>query len=208
MLVFIDDSGDAGFKLGQGSSRYFVIAAVIFPDENSANKTINTIQRFKKRSGLPKQVELKFHKTDIKRRKEFLHTVNACFFSVHAIVVDKMMLGKNEQLEKKTGFYRKTLFKTIQNISLELVHAKIYIDGSASKVFRQNFLVKVRQEIRMRTHSIKSCKFIDSKSHVLIQLADMIAGSIRCAHEKTKTNHLEYRRIVQKHIINEITFLE
>ncbi|TSC88726.1 MAG: hypothetical protein G01um10145_752 [Microgenomates group bacterium Gr01-1014_5] len=26
MLVFIDDSGDAGFKLEKGSSRFFVIA--------------------------------------------------------------------------------------------------------------------------------------------------------------------------------------
>lgn len=32
MLVFIDDSGDPGFKLDKGSSRFFVICSVIFDD--------------------------------------------------------------------------------------------------------------------------------------------------------------------------------
>ncbi len=32
MLVFIDDSGDPGFKFEKGSSKYFVIALVIFKE--------------------------------------------------------------------------------------------------------------------------------------------------------------------------------
>ena len=33
MLVFIDDSGDPGFKLGKGSTSHFIIGMVIFDDE-------------------------------------------------------------------------------------------------------------------------------------------------------------------------------
>ncbi len=40
MLVFIDDSGDAGFKLGKGSSEFFVISAVIFDDNLEAEKLL------------------------------------------------------------------------------------------------------------------------------------------------------------------------
>lgn len=36
MLVFIDDSGDAGFKLDKGSTPFFVIACVIFDDDLEA----------------------------------------------------------------------------------------------------------------------------------------------------------------------------
>ena len=39
MLVFIDDSGDPGFKLAKGSSAIFVISCVIFDDELEAEKT-------------------------------------------------------------------------------------------------------------------------------------------------------------------------
>jgi hypothetical protein len=38
MLVFIDDSGDPGFKLDRGSTPFFVIALVIFEDELEATK--------------------------------------------------------------------------------------------------------------------------------------------------------------------------
>lgn len=42
MLVFIDDSGDPGFKLQKGSSLIFVIGCVIFDDELEAEKTAIT----------------------------------------------------------------------------------------------------------------------------------------------------------------------
>lgn len=32
MLVFIDESGDSGLKIEQGSSRYFTVALVVFED--------------------------------------------------------------------------------------------------------------------------------------------------------------------------------
>src|SRR4051794_13175528 len=36
MLVFIDESGDPGFKFDQGSSRFFTIALVVFEDKEEA----------------------------------------------------------------------------------------------------------------------------------------------------------------------------
>ncbi|MBI2315295.1 DUF3800 domain-containing protein [Candidatus Daviesbacteria bacterium] len=36
MLVFIDDSGDPGFKLDKGSTSHFIIACVIFEDDLEA----------------------------------------------------------------------------------------------------------------------------------------------------------------------------
>ncbi len=38
-LIFIDDSGDPGFKLKRGSSQLFVIACVIFDNPISAEYT-------------------------------------------------------------------------------------------------------------------------------------------------------------------------
>lgn len=44
MLVFIDDSGDPGFKTEKGSSKIFVIAMVIFKDNLEAEKTSLSIK--------------------------------------------------------------------------------------------------------------------------------------------------------------------
>ena len=39
MLVFIDESGDPGFRLTQGSSPVFVAAMVIFENHEAAQET-------------------------------------------------------------------------------------------------------------------------------------------------------------------------
>lgn len=36
MLVFLDESGDPGLKLKQGSSQYFIVTIVIFEDKDEA----------------------------------------------------------------------------------------------------------------------------------------------------------------------------
>ena len=48
MLVLIDDSGDPGFKIGRGSSQFFVIACVIFDDELDAEETALIIKRYRR----------------------------------------------------------------------------------------------------------------------------------------------------------------
>lgn len=45
MLVFIDDSGDPGFKLQKGSSLIFVISCIIFDEELEAEKSDRLIYR-------------------------------------------------------------------------------------------------------------------------------------------------------------------
>ena len=46
MLIFIDDSGDPGFKVQKGSSSVFVIALVIFDDNLIAEETVLALNLF------------------------------------------------------------------------------------------------------------------------------------------------------------------
>jgi hypothetical protein len=39
MLVFVDESGDAGMKLGKGSSEFFIVTAVLFKSNMSGTTT-------------------------------------------------------------------------------------------------------------------------------------------------------------------------
>ena len=41
MLVFVDESGDPGLKLDQGSSRYFIVILVLFEDPENAKPYLN-----------------------------------------------------------------------------------------------------------------------------------------------------------------------
>lgn len=51
MLVFLDDSGDPGFKLDRGSSAFFVIACVIFEDKLDAEEVSLIMKRYRRGLG-------------------------------------------------------------------------------------------------------------------------------------------------------------
>jgi hypothetical protein len=60
MLVFIDESGDPGFKVSKGSSPLFAVAMVIFADGNAAPQTNRVIVTAKERPRV--KPEFKFTK--------------------------------------------------------------------------------------------------------------------------------------------------
>ena len=60
MLVFIDESGDTGFKVKQGSSKYFIISLVIFEDNEEALACDQRIQLLKRELKYPKKCMYKY----------------------------------------------------------------------------------------------------------------------------------------------------
>src|SRR5271167_1787958 len=87
MLVFIDESGDPGFKLEKGSSAVFTAALVAFRDVDQARATHAAIDATAVR--LHVRPEFKFSKCRPGVRDAFFEAVNPFAFSVRAIVVQK-----------------------------------------------------------------------------------------------------------------------
>ena len=88
-----------------------------------------------------------------------------------------------------------------------IIDAKIRIDGSGDRVFRKSFTTYLRKELNSKQEKImRDCKLVDSKSNVLIQLADMIAGSIRRSYDEGKSDRNLYKKIILKHIEDEWQF--
>ena len=105
MLVFIDDSCDAGFKLNKGSTPFFVIACVIFDDELEALKSKVAIKKLKRKLKFPDSMEFKFYKSSDEVRKIFLETIKPSKFRIRAIVIDKAKIRSNELKHNKNSFY-------------------------------------------------------------------------------------------------------
>jgi len=101
MLIFVDDSGDPGFKLEKGSSRYFVIAMVIFDDNLEAEKTALEIKKLKRDLGFPDETEFKFSKSRNEVKKRFLSTVSVSNFRIRCLVVDKKLVYSHELRNNK-----------------------------------------------------------------------------------------------------------
>jgi hypothetical protein len=207
MLVFIDDSGDPGFKFNKGSSQFFIIACVIFIDELEAEKTAVAIKELRRSLKFPDDMEFKFNKSRRIVREKFLQTICNFDFKIRCLIIDKSIIHSEELKNNKNSFYSYAIKLLLKNSGGSIFNAKVKIDGSGDRVFRKSFLTYLRQQLNSRDKKIiKNCKLVDSKGNVLIQMADMIAGSIRRSYDIGKADSKAYKAIIKKHIDDEWSF--
>lgn len=207
MLVFIDDSGDAGFKLGKGSSEYFIIAMICFEDDLEAEKTALEIKKLRRDLGFSDNTEFRFFKTRKEYRVRFLHTINKFNFNIRCLVVNKKTIYSQKLRTDKNSFYGYFIKEALKHNDGSILDAKIKIDGSGDRVFRKSFLNYLKRELNdNEVRVMKKCKLVDSKGDVLIQMADMIAGSINRSYNLQKADSSIYKGIFKKHITDEWQF--
>ncbi|QPK81229.1 DUF3800 domain-containing protein [Schaalia sp. ZJ405] len=179
MLVFIDDSGDAGVKFNRGSSEYLVLASCIFPTEADylALKGVleNAPDYLKRKNG-----EFKHSKMKEAHREEFFRLVSENKFSVRVIIVDKRILTsdflKSNGSTMKAYFIKQLLTHTWGTIK----DATIVIDGADLRAFHGIRTTKYLME-RVNRNGENVAKEIvcrDSKVDIGLQLADMVAGTV------------------------------
>lgn len=205
MIVFIDDSGDPGFN--KGSSPVFVIACVIFSDELEAEKAAVAIKQLRRELKFPDTVEFKFSKARKEVREKFLRSVNDFEFKIRCIVVKKEVIYSQELRSNKRSFYSYAIKSLLEHNDGSILDAKIRIDGSGDRVFRKSFTAYLRKELNSKQIKImQDCRLVDSKSNVLVQLADMVAGSIRRGYDESKSDKNLYKKIIQKHVVDEWQF--
>lgn len=179
MLVFIDDSGDPGFKTQKGSSSVFVIALVIFDDTLDAEKTSVEIKQLRRDLKFPDDTEFKFHKSRRAVKRKFLERISKYKFRIRAIVVQKAIIRSSFLVNDKESFFNYIVMQVLKNSKKTVKNARIKFDRRGERRIRDNLRVYLSRELDNKsTHFFKDLKFVDSKTNSLIQLADMVAGTI------------------------------
>jgi len=196
MLVFIDESGDAGFKLEKGSSEIFIVACVIFDDELEAEKTSIKIKELFRELKKSDRFEFKFNKCSKKLRLKFLKAITNSDFRFRAIVMRKKLIKSPELRKKKDSFYKYTLKMVLKHHGGTIKNAKIRIDGSGDRTFRRELTTYLKNNIPEKT--VKNIRMVDSKQNKLIQLADMVAGSINKKYNSNRSDSDIYWNIIKK----------
>jgi hypothetical protein len=188
MLVFIDDSGDPGFKIEKGSTPVFVIACVIFDDELEAEKTAVSIKEFRRKLKRSDSFEFKFNKSSKEFRLKFLNHIAHFKFHVRA---------------SKQSFYNYAIKMVLKNNFGTIKKAKIRLDGHGDRLYRREVIRYLRSELNDGEEKVfKKLQFVNSSTNVLIQLADMIAGSIHRLYQPDKTDSKVYYAAIEKRIEN------
>ncbi|EKE15184.1 MAG: hypothetical protein ACD_12C00116G0004 [uncultured bacterium] len=198
MLVFIDDSGDPGFKLEKGSSKVFVIAMVIFKDNLEAERVSLAIKDLRRKLKMSDLSEFKFNKSSKKFRKFFIETVKTFDFKIRAIAVNKNDIYSQRLKTHKENFYNYVIMQVIKHSKL-IKNAKLKFDKRGEIEIRNQLRVYLSRELDNKKNNIFSdLKFVDSRQNTLIQLADMVAGSIFSFYTDKDKSYLEELRKSKK----------
>lgn len=196
MLVFIDESGDPGFKTERGATPIFVAAMVIFRNGADAAATQAAIDASEARRR--HKPEFKFSKCDDRVRDAFFAAVRGCPFQVRAIVVRKDLIHSPRLKADKESFYEYFVKQMMKFDNGVLKEAQVIIDGSGDREFRRNLNTALRR--RLGSGVIKDVRFKDSGRDVLVQLADMCAGAIARSYRKDRSDPYRWRRMLAPRI--------
>ncbi len=197
MYVFIDDSGDAGFKLDRGSSEHLVIVCCVFDSADDAEVASDLIRSFRASLKWHPQQEFKFSKTREDIRLAFFRAVHSGKFFVRSIVIDKKIVTSDKFKTDRVSFYNYAIQEVLSHSFGTINNAKVRIDGKGSREYVQAAEKYFKHQANQNNPVIGKVKFVDSKSDQLIQLADMMAGAIRKWHDTDHQNQDTYRLAVR-----------
>jgi hypothetical protein len=197
VLIFIDESGDAGFNIAKGSSQNFVVVCVIFDDPLDAEETAVRIKRLKRELGKSDDFEFKFNGCSRDYRTAFFEKVASCSFKYRAIIMDKDRIYGPELRRSKDSFYNFTVKNVLKHSSGSIRDAKVVIDGAGSREFKRTMGAYLRKMVNERSSIIKELKFKNSRNNVLLQLADMVAGAVHRSCT-AKSDASVYRALIKQ----------
>ena len=190
-FVFIDDSGDAGIKAH--SSSHLVMSAIVFNDDLVAEEVALELRKFKRQLGWTDDHEYKFNKTKKNYVKQALRLVSGYDFAVYAVVVNKAQF---KTIPK--NLYNDSISELLRLIPLK--KASIKVDGGSGTDYAKKAVSYIRKNANAKTGQINDIRFGDSKENVLLQFADLVAGSLYRSIQISKADHQEYLAILKKHI--------
>lgn len=197
MLVFIDESGDTGLKIGQGSTKFFGIFMVVFYDHDEALACEQRIKLLRRELRHEEQFEFHFHSNSDRVRAAFLRAVLPYEFFYYGIVINKEKLF-GEGFKNKESFYKYACGLLFENAKDKLKEATVVIDDSGRELFKYQLASYLKRRINRHDHTcIKKVKMQDSKRNDLLQLADMVAGAVNRDLASQKSGRHSFRKIIK-----------
>ena len=202
MFVYLDESGDTGWKFARGSSRYFVVTLLLVETPEPFYRVLDQLrQALRFSSG----EEFKFSKSSVAVREQFLRTIDPLAFQVRALIVDKQALTQ-AVLQNDEPFYSYLVQLALNH---ELISgATLILDESfRGRRPQEGLQTYLRRTLNTQVGSPKLTRIVYRRSHtdVLLQVSDMVCGAIYAAYARENPR---YRAIIRQHIYEERALLQ
>lgn len=194
--IYIDDSGDAGIK--GSNTENLIIAAIVIKNEECKALLTEAIDSYRHNIGWNELDEFKFAKT---RKELIVGLINSILnfdFKSYIVVLDKKTVDLSKLPKDPLPIYKNVLDELLNKIGN--TNQIITIDGKFSKKYGMKIRVSLRQSLRSKGVVDTKIRFVDSRKDSLIQLADIIAGSVARSY-KDKSDAELYKKLLSDKII-------
>lgn len=183
--VYIDEYGTNSLHTEkQGVTNLFINTAVIV-DKKNVQQLENIVRDVSKRKCGGAEIKSSRIAGDIKRRIEFLEEFKDAPFGYYAYIVNKSKIDRDSPFKYKNTFYKWVNKQLIRRIN-PLFGVNIFSDEILGKNFRDSFDYYFKKQNIDELFSSFNHRFADSKTTPIIQLADLISGSLSYCFECKK----------------------
>ena len=194
MLTFTfagDEAGDVSFAFAKGASRYFVVTVIATPNPDDLRAVL---EKVRKEASLPRTYEFGFNSVSSNRLRERVFTaLGNAKFEAWALIVDKTTLPDTFKLFMSgLDVYVYFVSELIRQIPAEKrMRATLILDEFGDPTQTRNELKQVMKQRNIK-HEFQRISIRRSRSELLIQIADLVAGSIfrRDTHNESEAYDL------------------
>lgn len=187
--AYIDESGAYGFDFSkEANSTHFIITAVTvkesdIPQVEEAVKKLITVFGFK--NGEIKSSKIK---ANYRRRTNLIGEIIKLPIKAFILVVDKRKIYKDSGISKnKKVFYKFLNDLLYSELRRNFNKINIEADSTGTNTFQSEFYKYVRsKEQPLSLFDEFEFSMTDSKGSVIVQLADLISGSLSYKYEESK----------------------
>lgn len=189
----MDESGDTGFKFGEGSSAYFVIMLVMINNVKITEQVSQDIDQI--RTDLHWAKEFHFNKCPDRVRTVFLQTMARHPLKFRAIVVPKARIYTDFLRHNNQAFYQYMTRLVLEHDNGMFEQAKLFIDKRGNKIWHNELATYLRKMVNTENRRrLIAVRHKDWKENPLIQVADMYSGAL---YRWATHGHRQFYRIIE-----------
>lgn len=185
--AFVDEFGAFGYDFSNsGCTTHFIISAIIVDRDNLpivANGVSAIRQKYFQQGEIKSSKIGKNHK----RRITIINELKQLPFQIFAFVCDKQKVYENSGLRFKKSFYKFLNNIVYQELRIAYSNLTITADEIGDNDYLQSFAEYVKsKEIPLDLFDNSQFRFENSKYNVILQLSDIISGSLAYHYDERK----------------------
>ena len=194
LFVYLDESGDTGFRFRQGSSRYFIVTLLLVDDPIPIH---TAVEELRVSLGFVPGNEFKFNKASRDVRDSFFRMLGRQRWSARILVIDKTLM-RQPPTKARANFYHFVIQLVLQNEAGVIEDATLILDESMqSKKSKQRLATYLRQELNTSQESpkVSTIRFHASHTDHLIQATDMVSGAVYAKYHRGNAKYFDLNTV-------------